>query len=262
MVIASTLLALALLGPADDDVVILNNGDRISGKVVSKGRKILRLQTPYGLLQIGLDKIERLHHADGTEELLTALPAPATAPTPTPKPAPPVKLVFTISGKTFWQAWDAEAAPADPTLRLDLRVDDHHVAAWVDSKVDPGEIPKAVVNSFSFTPDTLKVAADPGVKVLPPEIRPGRIQLGLELPADFEGPRKLRLAYQGNAGSPTAPEWRDLVLEEVTMVLGATVPNLCRVEQDRGNMEFSKRHMKNVETFKLALKLDTPGAEP
>jgi len=34
------------------------------------------------------------------------------------------------------------------------------------------------------------------------------------------------------------------------------------VEQDRGNVEFSKRRMKNVLTFELALKLDTPGAEP
>lgn len=254
---------LALAAPPADDVVILANGDRISGKVLAKGRKILRLQTPYGLLQISIDKIDRLRHPDGTEEVLSTPPSPAPTPTPpAPKLPPPVKLVLAISGKTFWQAWDAEAAPPDPTLRLELRIDDRPAATWIDSTIDKGEIPKAVVNSFSFTPESLKVAAGPGVKTLVPELKPGRIQLGLDLPGDLVGPRKLRLAYQGNAGSVAVPEWRDLVLTEVTLALQVDAPNVFRVEQDRGGMEFSKRHMKNVETFQLALKLDTPSAEP
>ena len=251
---------LVLAAPPADDVVILANGDRISGKVMAKGRKILRLQTPYGLLQISIDKIDRVRHPDGTEEVLST---PPPAPTPhAPKLPPPVKLVLAISGKTFWQAWDAEAAPPDPTLRLELRIDDRPAATWIDSTIDKGEIPKAVVNSFSFTPESLKVAAGPGVKTLVPELKPGRIQLGLDLPGDLVGPHKLRLAYQGNAGSVAAPEWRDLVLTEVTLALQVDAPNVFRVEQERGGMEFSKRHMKNVETFQLALKLDTPSAEP
>ena len=259
--IASALLVLALVAPPPDDVVILTNGDRISGKVLGKGRKTLRLQTPYGLLQITLDKVDHVRHPDGTEEVLNKPPSPAPLPVP-PKPPPPVQVVLAISGKTFWQAWDAEAAPADPTLRLELRVDDRPAAAWVDATVDQGEIPKAVVNSFSFTPESLKVAAGPGVKVLAPEIQPGRIQLGIDLPAELAGARKLRLAYQANAGSAAVPEWRDLVLTEVTLGLRADAPNVFRIEQDRGSMEFSKHRMKNVETFQLALRLDTPSAEP
>ena len=258
---ALLVLVLVLVAPPADDVVILTNGDRISGKVLAKGRKTLRLQTPHGPLQIALDKIDRLRHPDGTEEVLNKPPSPPPAPV-APKPPPPVKLVLAITGKTFWQAWDAEAAPADPTLRLELRVDDRPAGTWVDSTVDKGEIPKAVVNSFSFTPEALKVAAGPGVKTRAPDIRPGRIQLGLDLPAGLAGPRKLRLAYQANAGSAAAPEWRDLVLTEVTLALQADAPNVFRVEQDRGSMEFSKHRMKNVETFQLALRLDTPSAEP
>ena len=259
--IACALLVLALVAPPADDVVVLTNGDRISGRVLAKGRKTLRLQTPYGLLQIALDKIDRVRHPDGTEEVLSKPPSPSPAAGGAKLP-PPVKLVLAISGKTFWQAWDAEAAPPDPTLRLELRLDDRPAATWVDSTVDRGEIPKAVVNSFSLTPESLKVAAGPGVKALAPEIRPGRIQLGLDLPADLAGSRKLRLAYQANAGTAAAPEWRDLVLTEVTLALQADAPNVFRVEQDRGGMEFSKHRMKNVETFQLALKLDTPSAEP
>lgn len=252
-------LALAVAGAATTDVVTLLNGDRISGRIVSKGRKFLRFQTPHGVLSIGLDKIDRLQRADGTEEVLNR-PATATAPVPTPTPRPrePVRLALLVSGKTFWQAWGVDAAPSDPTLRLELRLDDRAVATWVDTVVDEGEIKGALVNSFSFTPDSLKVAASAGVKALPPEIRVGRISLGLELPQEMEGSRKMRLAYQGNAGTPAVPEWRDLVLLEVPLTLTRSEPNAFLVEQDRGRMEYSKRRMKNVDTFALGLKVDVP----
>jgi len=102
----------------------------------------------------------------------------------------------------------------------------------------------------------LKVAASPGVKALPPDLRPGRISLGLELPQEMEGSRKLRLAYQANAGTPAVPEWRDLVLLEVPLTLARSEPNAFLVEQERGRMEYSKRRMKYVDTFALALKLE------
>lgn len=251
------LLLVALAGAPADDVVTLQNGDRISGRIVSKGRRTLRLQTPHGLLTIGLDKIDRLRRADGTEEVLSPPKAAAPAPAATPRPPDPVRLVLLISGKTFWQAWDREAAPSDPTLRLELRIDDRTVATWVDTVVDEGEIKGALVNTFSFTPDSLKVAASPGVKALPPEVRPGRIQLGLELVPDLVGSHKIRLAYQANAGTPAVPEWRDLALLEVPLTLSRDEANAFLVEQERGRMEYTKRRMKNVETFQLALKLDT-----
>jgi hypothetical protein len=173
-----------------------------------------------------------------------------------------VKLVFVISGKTFWQAWDAASAPADPTLRLELHIDEAAVASWVDGKVDEGEIPKAVVNSFSFTPDSLRVTPAAGVKGSPPDLRLGRIRLTLDVPGDLEGSRVLRLAYQANAGSAAAPEWVDLAHAELTHHLSRDETTVIRVEQERGRMEYSKRHMKNVETFQIALKLDTPTDAP
>ena len=220
------LLLVALAAAADDQVVLLN-GDRISGRIASKGRRTLRLQTPYGVLVIGLDKIDRLQRADGTEEVLAAPPSPPRLRC-RPRRRLPSELVLAISGKTFWQAWDTEAAPADPTLRLELRVDDRTMAVWSDAKVDEGEIPKAVVNSFSFTPDALRTTGVPGTKARPPELRPGRIQLALDLPIALAGPRKLRLAYQANAGTVAAPEWRDLVLLETPVSLSADAPNRFR----------------------------------
>jgi hypothetical protein len=260
-VLLATLLALTLLGAQEEDVVILTNGDRISGRVASKGRRTLRLQTPHGVLTINLDKIERVKRADGTEELMKA-PPPTPAPTPAPRSLPPVQLALAITGKTFWQAWDAQSPPDDPTLRLELRIDDRMVASWLDATLEEGEIPKAIVNSFSFTPDALRVAAAPEVKALSPELQAGRIQLVLDLQHELQGPRQLRLAYQSNAGSALAPEWRDLVSVEAAVMLHAGARNAFRVEQGRGRMEFSKRSMKNVNTFELGLKLDTPASEP
>jgi hypothetical protein len=259
---ACTLLLFALLGAAPaDDVVTLANGDRITGRILSKGKKTLRLSTPHGLLTIPLEKIERMRRADGTEEVLNAPPPP---PPPPPTPAPPktLKLTLEVRGKTFWQAWDAEEPPEDPALRLQLHVDEAEVAAWVDAKVDPGEIKKAVVNSFSFTPESLRVMPAPAVKGLPPALEVGRIELALEVPAGLEGERTMRVAYQANAGTSTEPRWQDLVSAETQAVLQAGADNTLRLEQDRGQMEFSKRRMKNVESFALSLKLDTPADEP
>jgi hypothetical protein len=241
-------------------VVELKNGDRISGRISTRAKKTVRLQTPHGVLTIALDKIALIRRADGTEEVPGA-PKPA-APLPPPPPLPMLRLTFAISGKTFWQAWDQAAAPEDRTLRLELRLDDRTMATWSDPRVDEGEIRGAVVNSFSFTPDALRASGSPGVKVLPPDLRPGRIHLPLEVPKGLAGERKLRLAYQWNAGSLGAPEWRDLVLLESPIALSAAGDNLVRVEQDRGRMEWSRKGMKNVETFRLALVLDTPTPEP
>ncbi len=52
------------------------------------------------------------------------------------------------------------------------------------------------------------------------------------------------------------------MLLEAPLVLSAEAPNTFRIEQERGRMEFSKKRMKSVETFALALKLDTPTPEP
>ena len=90
--ISTILLLLAfILFPAFAlaDEVQLQNGDRITGLVSSKGRKTLRLQTPHGVLTIALDKIDRVRRADGTEDVIGGEPPKPAPPPPPPKPAPP-----------------------------------------------------------------------------------------------------------------------------------------------------------------------------
>src|SRR5262245_23920803 len=243
-------VALAAAFGARADTVVLLDGDRITGKSAAQPGGILRVQTPYGRLLIPRGRIEKIVHDDGREEVVNEPPPP---PLPPPKQPEPVHLVLAITGKTFWQAWDAKGggAPEDPSLRLEVRLDDEVVASYVDSSLDNGEIPKAVVNAFSFAPDIVAVAPGPGVRVQPPEVRPSRIQLELVLPPSRSGQHRLRLAYQANDASKEAPSWRDLVESAVEVDLKPEGPTLVQVAQDRGTMEFSQHHMKNVATFRL-----------
>jgi hypothetical protein len=246
-------LLVGLAGPAVAEVVVLKDGDRVRGKLVVRGTVRLRLQTPYGLLIIPLDKIEKIVNDDGTEEVLGAHDPAAPGPSPTPPPALAVKLGVIITGKTFWQAWDPKAGvPKDPSLRLEVRLDEKPVAAYVDTQIDDGEIAGALVNAFSFTPEAMTAVAGPGARVLLPETRPGRILLEIELSAESAGERKLRLAYQSNDGTKGDPAWRDLATTSLVVTLNPQTPLFIKVEQDPGGMEFRKKQMRNVETFRIA----------
>ena len=92
------------------DVVVFVNGDQITGRVVGRITRRVRLQTPYGVLVIPADKIERIRRDDGSEEVLNVAP-PAPPPAPASAPRGPLLVV---SGHSFWQAWDPKSAPAGP----------------------------------------------------------------------------------------------------------------------------------------------------
>jgi hypothetical protein len=257
LAILALLLGAPLLGA---DVVVLVNGDRVTGRVIGKITRRVRVQTPYGTLVIPADKVERIRRDDGTEEVLNVPPKPD--PTPPPPPPPPAALVLAVSGHTFWQAWDPKAAPADPSLRLEVRLDDRVAASYTDVNLDPEDLPKAVVNSFVFSPERLFVGAAEGVTVAPPQLVSGEIRLPLTLPAQLTGRHELRLAYQVNDAGSAAPAWRDLVVAagEVALAPGGTTR--VRVEQDRGTMEYTRRRMRNVETFRATVSPDDSPGQP
>jgi hypothetical protein len=255
----ATLAVLAFLlaaPPAPADVVVFVNGDRVTGRVIGKISRRVRVQTPYGTLVIPADKIERIRRDDGSEEVLSVAPAPA--PTPTPPPPPPPRLELTVSGAAFWQAWDPKAAPEDPSLRLELRLDERVVASYTDVNLDPEDLPKAVVNSFVFSPERLFVGAAEGVSASPPSLSSGEIRLAIALPAELAGRRQLLLAYQVNDAASAAPAWRDVVLAASDVVLEPGGVARLRLVQDRGSMEYARRRMRNVETFRATLEPAPP----
>jgi hypothetical protein len=251
----STLAALALLLAAPlarGDVVVLVNGDRVTGRVIGKISRRVRVQTPYGTLVIPAEKVERIRRDDGSEEVLTVPLEPAPTPTP-PPPPPPTRLELVVRGAAFWQAWDPKAAPEDPSLRLQARLDERAVASYTDVNLDPEDLPKAVVNSFVFSPERLFVSAAEGATVSPPSLASGEIRLAISLPAELAGRRQLLVAYQVNDAGSAAPAWRDVVLAAADVVLepGGTVR--LRLQQERGSMEYARRRMRNVETFRATL---------
>jgi hypothetical protein len=242
-------LALLFVTPAlRGDSIVFTNGDRISGKIVAVGTKRIKLRTPYGRLEVPRKEIERLVWEDGREEILNAPPEPKTTP----------DLVLLLGGHTFWQAWDPDRPPADPSLRLVVRLDGLEVVAYTDVNMDPEDLKGALVNSFVFSSERLFVRTDEGVKVAPPELAGGRIRLAFELPKAFVGERWLGLAYQVNDGTPRHPDWRDVVLTGTHVYLTPETPAEVRLEQDRGLMEYEDKMMRHVETFRAAADVVSP----
>lgn len=259
--LAAAALSLALPASAAADVITLTDGDRITGRVVSRRKASILVKTPYGSLTLPRVRIAKIVHDDGSEEVLNALPEPP----PAEKPAVPVRIILVVTGHTFWHAWDPpKGTTVDPTLRLQVSLDEEPVATYVDAHLDPGDIPNAVVNAFSFTGD--EVAATPAAEahVLPPEARPGRIVLKIDLPPQMSRRHRVRLAYQVNEGSEAEPAWRDSAEAALEVELRDEAPTFVHVHQDRGRMEFSgllKRKMKYIETFRIEARPEPAAAD-
>ncbi len=243
------------------DVVGLLNGDRVTGRVAGPTTRRVRLQTPYGVLVFPRDRVARIERDDGSVEVVNAPPEPPAPPPPAPAPPPePARIQIAVSGDSFWQAWDPKAAPTDPSLRLDLRLDDAPLVSYTDSTLDPEDLPKAVVNSFVFSPDQLAVRAGPGVVAAPPIVAAGEIGLALKVPPEAAGRHRLRLSYQVNEGSVAEPMWLDVVTAstEVDVEPGRTVE--LRLQQSRGTMAYAHHKMENVGSFAAILHPESKNA--
>lgn len=243
-------LATALATPqALADIVHLLDGDRISGQIVSRRKTTLVVKTAFGSLTIPRAKIARIVHDDGSEEVLNAPPSPAATP------PPPLRLVLVVTGQAFWYAWaPPKDGQVDPTLRLEVSLDEETIAAYTDATPDPRDLPSALVNSFSFEPEVVAMTAGGDTQLQSPESRPGRAVLRIDLPSQPARRRRLRLAYQINDGSAEEPAWRDCAETALEVELRDDVPNFVHISQSRGQMEFSgllKRKMKHVETFRI-----------
>jgi hypothetical protein len=244
--------ALALTPTARADTYYMTDGDRVSGKTLSKAGGFYRLDTPYGRLAVPKGRVARIVHDDGREELLNG---GVVAPRPQAPTAGPVRLVVVVTGASFWQAWnDKDGIPIDPSLRLQLTLDEEPIVSYVDGKIDP-DIVGATVNSFSFPDAAVHTRAGEGrVGADAPEIRPGRITLKLDLPMEAAGEHGFRLTYQVNDATGSSPAWRDLVGTQIHVSLKADSPNVVEIHQDRGGMEYSglfHKKMKNVESFRI-----------
>jgi hypothetical protein len=229
---------------------------------VTKRKTTLTLKTTYGSLTIPRAKVAHIVYDDGREEVLNAAPLPPA----TPSPAPPLRLVVVVTGQAFWYAWDPpKGTLVDPTLRLQVSLDEEAVATYSDATTDPADLPKALVNSFSFEPEVVLPSAGAEARVEPPETRPGRAVLRIELPATTSRRARLRLAYQINAGSAEEPAWRDCTETALELELRDDLPTFVHVSQSRGSMQFSgflRRKMKGVETFRLEARPELDDGEP
>ena len=173
-----------------------------------------------------------------------------------------------VTGASFWHAWDPKSAPEDPSLRLELRLDERVLASYTDVNLDPEDLPKAIVNSFVFSPERLFVSGGVGITVAPPSLASAEIRLELRVPPALTGERRLRLAYQLNDAGSAAPRWRDVVVGGAPVTLAAGRSVRVRVLQDRGTMEYARRQlrgqgqMRGVETFRATLEVEPADVAP
>jgi len=232
-------------------VVWLLNGDRLTGTIASESKTSIRVKLSFASILVPKSRIERLSR-DGKEEILHEAREQVTVVAPAPRvPAvPTAHLVLVLTGASFWQAWDRKDAPVDPTLRLHIRIDEAEVAAWADGTLDPRDLPGAVVNTFAFTGDEAGLAA-PHVLLSPPEVQPGRVVLRVDVPRVVGENRRLSVTYQVNEGSVENPAWRDVVMATATLTLRGDGPTPIQLRQARGQMEFARKHMREVESFRI-----------
>ena len=237
--------------PGPPVVVWLLNGDRLTGTIASESKTSIRVKLPFASILVPKSSIERLSR-DGKEEVLHEATEHVTVVAPAPRPAavPAAHLVLVITGASFWQAWDRKDAPVDPTLRLHVRIDEAEVAAWADGTLDPRDLPGAVVNTFAFTGEEAGLAA-PHVLLSPPEVQPGRVVLRVDVPGVVGENRRLSVTYQANEGSVENPAWRDVVMATATLTLRGDGPTPIQLRQARGQMEFARKHMREVESFRI-----------
>ena len=237
--------------PGPPVVVWLLNGDRLTGTIASESKTAIRVKLPFASILVPKSSIERLSR-DGKEEVLHEATEHVTVVAPAPRPAavPAAHLVLVITGASFWQAWDRKDAPVDPTLRLHIRIDEAEVAAWADGTLDPRDLPGAVVNTFAFTGEEAGLAA-PHVLLSPPEIQPGRVVLRVDVPGVVGENRRLSVTYQVNESSVENPAWRDVVMATATLTLRGDGPTVIQLRQARGQMEFARKRMREVESFRI-----------
>ena len=245
---------------AGADVVVLLNGDQITGRVVGSVAKRVRLQTPYGVLVIPAEKVERIQRDDGSEEVLSRARR-ARRPRRPRRPAP-ATLLLVVTGASFWHAWDPKSAPEDPSLRLELRLDERVARDLHRREPRPGgpaeggrELVRVLARAAvrerrrgrHGRPALARRVGDPARAPLPPALA---------------GERRLRLAYQLNDAGSAAPRWRDVVVAGAPVTLVAGRSARVRVQQDRGTMEYARKglrgpgQMRGVETFRATLEVE------
>ncbi len=232
---------------------VLENGDRVSGQVLSEGERSFRIQTQYGGLVIPRAHIVRILGDDGAQ----LFPTPTPTPVPTPTPAPVCDLLLEVTGSVFWYAWPTRGSDVDPTLRLQVSLDGIPSATFVDATPNPDVVAAPLVNSFSFSEGTLFLESGAETRVAAPDVAPGHVQLWVGLPPTMGGTHWLEVTYQINKGTATQPAFHDLVTAGAQVVLRVGGLTRVVVAQDRGKMEYSglfKKRMKNVDTFQLELR--------
>ena len=145
----------------------------------------------------------------------------------------------------------------DPTLRFEVSLDEETVATYSDASRIRPTCPRR-----SSTPSPSRPrwwSARAGERLPPPEARPGRVVLKIEMPVPAPGRGRLRLAYQTNEGSADRAGLAGLRGDVARVELVEDAPDLPAGQPGPRQMEFAGFPAQDAPGghFELALQPDT-----
>lgn len=246
---------LLLAGPLHAEVVHLVNGDIIHGELVSANNTTITLETKYGKLLIPKEDILRIGNvttADAASEEEEEADEPEAAA------GAPASVSLTISGRSFWYAFDSPADdPADTTVRLRVFLGTQHACTFDDQKPDTKD-GSILYNSFTFSEtDATLVEAAVGHECAVQRTEDGNVWLSITLPPDAStGERLVRMVYEINAGEPGAPRWEEAISRSFTVQVAPGRQSVVALQQNASALEYTglfKKSMKNLELFQLSV---------
>jgi len=251
-------IVLATAGLVGAEVVYLNNGDVVTGEIVSANNRSVTLKTAYGQLVIPKDVVTRIEYEGGASVQPNADEEPE-AKTPDRRAATgAAKVSLNIRGRSFWYAFNSpQGSRTDIRIRMKLYLGNEPVCTLMDSKPDTVD-GNTLYNSFTFSPtDSQVVDVASGYACRVEEARDGLVVLRLDLPKSFAAGRaNAQMRYEINSGDTSLAQWGEAVTVGFSIPIESGKETSVVIEQNSDALEYSgflKKQMKNVRLFQVSV---------
>ena len=108
------------------------------------------------------------------------------------------------------------------------------------------------MNTFAFTGDEAGMAA-PHVLLSPPEVQPGRVVLRVDVPRVVGENRRFGSSTRSTKPAPRARPGATWPWPPRPSPCAGKGRRPIQLRQDRGRMEFARKRMREVETFRIEI---------
>lgn len=240
------------------EVIHLNNGDIMTGEIVSANNRSLTIKTAYGQLVIPKTDVARIEYEGGAATEMDSEGKPTTKPAKAPRTGGGAKVSMSIRGRSFWYAFNApQGSRTDTRVRMKLYMGSERICTLMDSKPDTVD-GNTLYNSFTFSPtDSQVVDVAAGYACRVEEARDGLVVFRLDLPASYPtGHVNAQMQYEINSGDTTMAQWGEAVSTGFSFPVESGKETSVVIEQNSDALEYTgflKKEMKNVRLFQISV---------